>query len=108
MKTILSLLIAAQTFALAQSSNLFAFDNAVGRGNWTPDQQASTLKQLGYDGISYNYTKPQDLAAWIAACTTHGIKLQGLYLFTFPDKRLTTPPSRKRSSCSREATASSG
>ena len=86
MKTILALLLAAQSFAIAQSSGLFAFDNAVGRGKWTPEQQARTLKGLGYDGISYNYTKPKDLAAWIAACKTHGIKLQGLYLFTFPDK----------------------
>ena len=86
MKTILALLLAGQTFALAQSSNIFAFDNAVGRGKWTPEQQAGTLKKLGYDGISYNYTKPQDLAAWIAACKAHDVKLQGLYLFTFPDK----------------------
>ena len=89
MKVILSLLLILQSLALAQSSGLFAFDNAVGRGTWTPDQQASTLKKLGYDGISYNYTKPADLAKWLAACKTHGIKLQALYVHTFPDR---TPP----------------
>ena len=34
----------------------FAFDNGVGRGKWAPEKQAATLKALGYDGISYNYT----------------------------------------------------
>ena len=95
MKTILALLFAAQTFAIAQSSGLFAFDNAVGRGKWTPDQQASTLKQLGYDGISYNYTKPKDLAAWLAATKSHGIKIQALYLYTFPDKQEPYDPAFK-------------
>ena len=95
MKTILALLVAAQTFATAQSSGLFAFDNAVGRGTWTPEQQASTLKQLGYDGISYNYTKPKDLAVWLATCKAHGIKLQGLYIHTFPDKEEAYDPAFK-------------
>lgn len=31
----------------------FAFDNGVGIGEWTPQQQAETLKELGYDGIGY-------------------------------------------------------
>jgi hypothetical protein len=35
----------------------FVFDNGVGRGMWTPEEQAAILKQLGYDGISYNYTR---------------------------------------------------
>lgn len=95
MKTILALLLAAQSFAIAQSSGLFAFDNAVGRGKWTPEQQARTLKGLGYDGISYNYTKPKDLAAWLAATKSHGIKLQAIYLYTFPDKEEAYDPDFK-------------
>lgn len=95
MKTILALFLAAQTFAIAHSSGLFAFDNAVGRGTWTPEQQASTLKQLGYDGISYNYTKPKDLAVWLATCKAHGIKLQALYVHTFPDKEEAYDPDFK-------------
>lgn len=95
MKTILALFLAAQTFALAQSSGLFAFDNAVGRGTWTPEQQASTLKQLGYDGISYNYTKPKDLEAWLAATRSHGIKIQAIYIHSFPDKEEAYDPAFK-------------
>jgi sugar phosphate isomerase/epimerase len=86
MKIILTLLLATQSIILAQSSGLFAFDNAVGRGKWTPEQQIRTLKELGYDGISYNYTNPKDLAVWIETCSKHGIKLQGLYVHTFPDQ----------------------
>jgi sugar phosphate isomerase/epimerase len=85
-KLLLLLLFAAQSIATAQSSGLFAFDNAVGRGKWTPEQQIRTLKELGYDGISYNYTNPKDLAVWITTCRKHGIKLQGLYLHTLPDQ----------------------
>lgn len=96
MKTILALLLAAQTLAIAQSSGLFAFDNAVGRGKWTPEQQASTLKQLGYDGISYNYTKPTDLSAWLAATQGHGIKMQAIYLYAFPDKEEPYDPAFKQ------------
>jgi len=34
----------------------FAFDNGVGRGQLAPAEQARILKELGYDGISYNET----------------------------------------------------
>lgn len=64
----------------------FVFDNGVGRGSWTPEQQAKTLQELGYDGISYNYTKPADLAAWQKACGAHGLKIHGLYVHSFPDR----------------------
>ena len=62
------------------------FDNGVGRGTWTPEQQAKTLKELGFDGISYNYTKPADLAAWQKAFKAQGLKIYGLYVYTFIDK----------------------
>jgi hypothetical protein len=40
----------------APAHAFFAFDNGVGRGQWPPAQQAKVLKELGYDGISYNET----------------------------------------------------
>ena len=63
----------------------FVFDNGVGRGAWTPEQQAQTLKELGYDGISYNYTTPEDLARWQKAFGAMGLKIYGLYVHTFID-----------------------
>jgi sugar phosphate isomerase/epimerase len=64
----------------------FVFDNGVGRGSWTPEQQARTVKELGYDGISYNYTTPEDLAKWQKALGDQGLKLFGLYVYTWFDK----------------------
>jgi sugar phosphate isomerase/epimerase len=63
----------------------FVFDNGVGRGSWTPEQQAQTLKELGYDGISYNYTTPEDLARWQKAFSAVGLKIYGLYVHTYLD-----------------------
>jgi sugar phosphate isomerase/epimerase len=63
----------------------FVFDNGVGRGTWTPEQQARTLKDLGYDGISYNYTTPEDLARWQQAFAAVGLKIYGLYVHTYVD-----------------------
>jgi len=61
----LNLFIATACLALAgalsaalPAPEFFVFDNGVGRGKWTPEEQAKTLKELGYDGISYNYTNP--------------------------------------------------
>ena len=64
----------------------FVLDNGVGRGSWTPEQQASTLKELGYEGIGYNYTKPADLARWQRAFREQGLKIYSLYVYTFIDK----------------------
>jgi sugar phosphate isomerase/epimerase len=72
--------------AAAAVPEFFVFDNGVGRGSWTPEQQARTLKELGYDGISYNYTKPADLAAWQKAFKEQGLKIYGLYLHTYLDR----------------------
>lgn len=79
-------LLAACGVAQGGSPALFAFDNAVGRGKWTPEQQASTLKEFGYSGISYNYTKPADLAVWLKTFKAHDLKIYGLYVHTFPDR----------------------
>lgn len=70
----------------AARPEFFVFDNGVGRGTWTPTQQADTLKQLGYDGISYNYTTPEDLAAWQKAFAAAGLKIYGLYVHTYIDR----------------------
>ncbi len=64
----------------AQGYEFFAFDNGVGRGKWTPEQQAAALKELGYDGISYNYTTPEALAAWIRAFDAQKLNIYGLYV----------------------------
>lgn len=63
----------------------FVFDNGVGRGSWTPEQQAQTLKALGYDGISYNYTTPEDLARWQQAFAAQSLRIFGLYVHTYLD-----------------------
>ena len=73
------------TAALA-APEFFVLDNGVGRGSWTPEQQAKTLKELGYEGIGYNYTKPADLAAWQKAFKAQGLKIYSLYVYTFIDK----------------------
>jgi sugar phosphate isomerase/epimerase len=65
----------------------FAFDNGVGRGKWPPEKQAATLKALGYDGISYNYTNNQDLEAWIRIYREAALKIFALYIHTFPEKK---------------------
>ena len=89
MKTFHRLALAAFLLPLSLTAAdwpFYAFDNGVGRGQWTPDQQATTLKELGFDGISYNYTSLKDLAAWQKAHAAAGTKIFGLYVHTFPDK----------------------
>lgn len=84
MKTIALALALAATTAIA-APEFYVMDNGVGRGSWTPDQQAKTLKELGYAGISYNYTKPEDLATWQRAFKEQGLKIYGLYAHTSLD-----------------------
>ena len=64
----------------------FAFDNGVGRGKWPAEKQAATLKALGYDGISYNYTDNKDLETWIRVYGEAKLKIFALYIHTFPEK----------------------
>jgi sugar phosphate isomerase/epimerase len=63
----------------------FAFDNGVGRGVWSPEVQAKTVKELGYDGIHYNYTNPGDFAKKLAACRSEGVPIHAVYIYTFVD-----------------------
>lgn len=65
----------------------FAFDNGVGRGKWSPEKQAATLKALGYDGISYNYTNNKDLETWGQVYREAALKIFALYIHTFPEKK---------------------
>jgi sugar phosphate isomerase/epimerase len=60
----------------------FAFDNGVGRGKWPVAQQIVTLKELGWDGISYNYTTAAEMAERRAVCKTQGVRLVAMYFFT--------------------------
>jgi sugar phosphate isomerase/epimerase len=65
--------------AMSATWPFFAMDNGVGRGVWTPAQQASTLRELGFDGISYNYTNVADLKVWLAELRRQELKLYALY-----------------------------
>lgn len=79
--------------AMAAPWPFFAFDNGVGRGQWTPEQQAAVLKDVGYDGIGYNHTNNDDLRRRQAAFRAAGLKIFSLYLHTFPDQKPGWPPS---------------
>ena len=67
------------------SNDFFVFDNGVGRGTWAPEKQARVLKELGYDGISYNLTTQEALAHWQRAFNDEGLKIYGLYVRTYVD-----------------------
>ncbi len=90
-RTVLGALAATLSLAGAAAAApgwpFFAFDNGVGRGQWPPPQQAAVLKELGYDGISYNYTNNKDLETWIRVYREAGLKIFGLYIHTFPEKK---------------------
>ena len=81
--TLFALLLANALPAVAPAAGpayeLFAMDNGVGRGVWSPERQASTLREIGFDGISYNYTKPGDLKAWLAELGARQLRLYGIY-----------------------------
>ena len=63
----------------------FAFDNGLNRGRPTPDQQAKTLKKLGYAGIGYSGTR--DLPARIKAFKDSGLKVFNLYVWCNPTRK---------------------
>jgi len=81
----------AATRAQAALPNLFfAFDNGVGRGTWTPKQQAETLKALGYAGIGYTGTA--DLPERVKAFGSQGLAIVSLYVPCRPGTRDRCPP----------------
>jgi len=62
----------------------YAFDNGVGRGVWTPERQAALLKELGYDGMAYNFTTNKDLEKWLKIYDEAKLGISSLYIHTFP------------------------
>lgn len=64
----------------------FAFDNGVGRGVWSATRQAETVKNLGYDGIHFNYINPKDFATKLAACRAADVPIHAVYIYTFVDQ----------------------
>jgi sugar phosphate isomerase/epimerase/lysophospholipase L1-like esterase len=63
----------------------FAFDNGIGRGRLTPEQQAKTLKKLGYAGIGY--TGVRDLPRRIKAFKDCGLRVFNLYVGCNPSNK---------------------
>jgi sugar phosphate isomerase/epimerase len=65
----------------------FVLDNGVGRGTWTPEQQAQAMKDLGTAGMSYNdVDRPETVARWQQELHRRGLKLFALYFYTYPDR----------------------
>jgi sugar phosphate isomerase/epimerase len=64
----------------------YAFDNGVGRGTWTPEKQAALLKELGYDGMAYNFTTNKDLESWLKIYDEAKLGICSLYIHTFPNQ----------------------
>ena len=65
----------------------FAFDNGVGRGKWTPQEQARTLKELAYAGIGY--TGIENLTERLKAFDSQGLRVFSLYVPCHPGKKTT-------------------
>lgn len=63
----------------------FAFDNGVGRGTWTPQQQAGVLKELGYAGIGYSGTS--DLPERLRAFHVRNLTVFNLYVPCTPGSK---------------------
>src|ERR1035437_6665750 len=74
----------------APAHAFFAFDNGVARGQWSPARQAKVLKELGYDGISYNETI--DITNRLTAFQAEGMRIFALYIHGFPDKPVRYEP----------------
>ena len=93
-----TVLVAALTVLVGAASaqtepwKFFALDNGVGRGDWSAAQQASVLKETGYDGITYNYTSPADLKQWLTELKARELQLFGIYLGVKLDGEPVLPP----------------
>ena len=74
-----SLLLSGVLTALgcAAGGPLFVFDNGVGRGDLSLDQQAELTRRTGYAGIFYSGTK--NIPELLAAHRSRGLKLLGIY-----------------------------
>ena len=76
MKGLLTLCLAG-AFAQAADKPLFVFDNGVGRGVLSIDEQAELTKRMGYAGILYSGTK--QIPELVAAHQKRGLKVLGIY-----------------------------
>jgi len=63
--------------AVASDAPLYVFDNGVGRGVLSLDEQAELTKRTGYAGILYSGTK--DIPQLVAAHNARGLKVLGIY-----------------------------
>jgi sugar phosphate isomerase/epimerase len=80
--------------ALAQGkTSFFAFDNGVGRGSWTPEQQAELLKELGYDGMGS--TGFEEIGAQIEAFDERDLRVFSTYVPCYVGKDEGVPRSLK-------------
>ena len=68
----------------------FAFDNGVGRGQWSPQQQADLLKELGYAGIGYTGT--DNLTERLRIFKSRGLRVFSLYVYCYPGREEAYPP----------------
>lgn len=66
------------------ANDFFAFDNGVGRGEWSPARQARTLAELGYGGIGY--TGIEALDERLAAFAEQGVRVFNLYVPCYVDR----------------------
>jgi sugar phosphate isomerase/epimerase len=57
---------------------LFAFDNGAGAGRIPPQEQAETLKRLGYAGIAFTGT--QGIPEMLKALDARGLKMYSIYV----------------------------
>jgi len=67
------------------TNEFFAFDNGINRGRLTIDQQAKTLKELGYAGIGYSGVR--DLPKKVKAFKDKGIKVFSTYVWCSPSNK---------------------
>lgn len=65
--------------AAGSAFDIYPLDNGVGRGSWTPERQALALAEIGFDGISYDYTNLAALRTWLTELKPRRFKLYGLY-----------------------------
>jgi len=68
----------------------FAFDNGINRGRLTIEQQAKTLKELGYAGIGYSGVR--DLLKKVKAFKDQGIKVFSTYVGCRPGAKTPYDP----------------
>ena len=82
---------AAPAAAKVELNNpFFAFDNGLNRDRLTPDEQARTLKKLGYAGIGYTGTR--NLQARIKAFADRGLRVFNLYVWCNPARKVPYDP----------------